>query len=116
MCLVRRACGPGGICWLCSLLRARRLRAFLEGLPDAAPDGTWLVVAYEWGDRVQSGRVPMEKITSISELRDAVVEYGAEAVDAEIRVDNTDFFYMDLQGVERRVSHAARLESSSVLM
>ena len=32
-----------------------------------------------------------------------MIEYGAEAVDAEIRHDNTQFQYMDLQGVERRL-------------
>ena len=31
------------------------------------------------------------------------VEYGAEAVDPDIREDNIDVKYMDLQGVERRV-------------
>ena len=36
------------------------------GLPDAAPDGTWLVVVYEWSERVQSGRVPMENIVRLS--------------------------------------------------
>ncbi len=91
-------------CW-----RARQLRAFLNALPDASEEGTWLVVAYEWDfQKMQSGRMPLEGISSISELVTAAVEYGAEHVDAEIREDNVDVRYMDLQAVERRVGAKTR--------
>ena len=38
------------------------------------------------------------------------VEYGAEAVDPDIREDNIDVKYMDLQGVERRVGAKTRFD------
>ena len=47
-------------CW-----RHRRTRIFLAGLPEASPDGAWLVVAYEWASQpVQSVRMPLDGIVS----------------------------------------------------
>jgi len=93
-------------CWL-----RRKQREILSDLPEACPDGTWLVVAYEWEDaKVSSGRMPLEGIISIGDLVSAAVEYGAEAVDPEIREDNIDVKYMDLQGVERRVGAKTRFD------
>lgn len=93
--------------WLILAYRTRRLRRFLRGLPDASTDGSWLVIAYEWGEpgqaQLQSGRMPLDSIGSMTELTQAAVEYGADAVDADIRLDNSQFHYMDLRGVERRV-------------
>jgi hypothetical protein len=63
------AVGAIFICYtLVALLRANRLKSFLRGLPSASTDGQWLVVAYEWGDaRVQSGRMPLDRIVSSPE-------------------------------------------------
>jgi hypothetical protein len=59
--------------------RARKLRLFLAGLPDAAPDGTWLVVAFDWdATGTQSGRMPLDGISSMVELIAAAVDYGSE--------------------------------------
>jgi len=91
-------------CW-----KQRQLNAFLKSLPDASDDNTWLVVAYEWGgNKMQSGRMPLDGISTISELVTAAVEYGAEHVDSEIREENVDVRYMDLQAVERRVGAKTR--------
>jgi len=89
--------------------RQRQIAAFLKSLPDASEDHTWLVVAYEWGGhKMQSGRMPLEGLSSISGLITAAVEYGAEHVDSEIREENVDVRYMDLQAVERRVGAKTR--------
>jgi len=93
-------------CWL-----RRKQREILSDLPEACPDGTWLVVAYEWEEaKVSSGRMPLEGISTIGDLVCAAVEYGAEAVDPDIREDNIEVKYMDLQGVERRVGAKTRFD------
>ena len=66
-------------CFTLRWYRARELKRFLAGLPEAAPDGTWLVVAYDWeASGTQSGRMPLDGITSMTELVAAAVEYGSE--------------------------------------
>ena len=46
----------------------------------------------------------------MQELLAAAVEYGNEILDAEVRHDNVDVTYMDLQGVERRVGAKTNFE------
>uniref|UniRef100_A0A7S4B251 Uncharacterized protein n=1 Tax=Chrysotila carterae TaxID=13221 RepID=A0A7S4B251_CHRCT len=87
----------------------RKRQQQMGGLPDASPDGTWLLVTYDWGSALsQSGRMPLEGINSISDLVCAVVEYGAESVDSEINSHNVDVRYTDGQGVERRLGAKTR--------
>ena len=91
--------------------RARKLRIFLAGLPDAAPDGAFLVVAYDWeATGTQSGRMPLDGISSMSELIAAAVDYGSEIVDANICEENCELHYMDNHGTERRVGGKTRFE------
>ena len=51
----------------CRCWRQYKLRGFLSELPEASDDGTWLVVAFEWGlGKIQSGRMPLEHIVRAS--------------------------------------------------
>jgi len=105
----------------CRLWRHRQMKAFISELPHASPDGAYLVIAYEWAtplersfrrtsSRMQSSRLPLESIASISELVVAVMEHGVEHVDAEMRAENADVRYMDHHGIERRVGAKTRFE------
>ena len=100
------------VCFLgCRCWRRRRLRLFLAGLPEVADDGSWLVVAFEWGGyshQTQSGKMPMESIATMQDLLAAAVEFGNEVVDAEINEKNVEFHYLDSNGVERRVGAKTR--------
>lgn len=88
---------------------AYQQRKFLADLPESDPNCTWLVIAFEWDEAtVQAGRMPLEGIGNIQDLITAAAEYGADAVDPDIRDDNVDVKYMDAQGVERRVGAKTR--------
>ena len=97
-------CMLGFRCW-----RRRRLRIFLSGLPESSPDGAWLVVSFEWGSyQTQSGKMPMDNITTMQDLLAATVDFGNEVVDAEMNDKNVEFHYLDQNSVERRVGAKTR--------
>jgi hypothetical protein len=82
--------------------RGRRALA----LADAAgvSDGSWVLVRYEWGGQEGGpGRMPIVGMSSTGELVSALVEFGAEAVDAAISAHAIDVKYTDELGVERRL-------------
>ena len=81
-------CGAIALCCLAMRCwRRHATRKFLAGLPEASDDGTWLVVAFEWGgiEGVQSGRMPLDGIVSAHTTRIPVKQKhhsGSREIDA----------------------------------
>jgi hypothetical protein len=83
-------------------------------LADAAgaSDGSWVLVRYDWGGEEGSpSRMPIVGMSSAAELVAALVEFGAEAVDASISPQAIDVKYTDELDVERRVGAKTPFET-----
>lgn len=90
--------------------RGRRALALADAA--GASDGSWLLVRYEWGgEEGAPGRMPIIGMSSTGELVAALVEFGAEAVDAAISAHAIDVKYTDDLGVERRLGAKTQFET-----